>query len=504
MSTLIGATKNRYYLTRPPRNDDELYELVKALWGVTIPRHKVCLHHQAPFDAFATAFYAREPQVLVKGSRGLSGKTQMMSVLGLTQAVVLGPDVNIVGGSEQQALNSLEHMKRAWAHNSAPRYMLKSDQTQRMELTNNSIVRPLTASQRSVRGPHPSRLLLDEIDEMDPEILESAKGQPMPQKNWLGVEIPAQTTMVSTLQYPDGTMVKEMKRFREENLPIYEWCYKDSANPIDGWLSTEFIEQKKREVSRERWRVEYDLGEPSIGNRAIDSEAVEAMFDTAAPEPLKHTRDYEEVKVEDPKDDRDYVIAADWAQSTDFTVITVWDVTYEPIRCVYYIRMNRRPYPYMVGKFNALQKRYQADGIHDATGLGRVVADLIDGRVRNFVMAGRERDNMLSEFVSGVENNKVRAPRINTFYTEVLFASTDDLYSRAKEFHLPDTFCSAALAWKLVSHKFPTVDPVGLPKTDTNWLSRHIEHNTPMMGNKSALRIEGEVKREDDDLSFTM
>lgn len=493
----------RIHLTRPPKDDDELYELVRALWGVTIPRDKYCEHHQAPFDAFATAFFAREPQVLVRGSRGLSGKTAMMSCLGLTQAVVWGADVNIVGGSEQQALNALAHMKRYWDYEDAPTYMLRANQTQRQLLTNGAAINPLTASQRSVRGPHPARLLLDEIDEMDADILESAKGQPMPQKNWLGVEIPQQTIMVSTLQYADGTMMKEMQRFAEEGLPVMEWCYKDTMYAKDGWLSEEFVQQKKREVSRERWRVEYELGEPSIGTRAFDSEAVETMFNLPCPEPVKLTRDYEEYKVEDPRLDRDYVIAADWAQAIDWTVITVWDVTQEPIKCVYYVRMNRRPYPVMIGKFNELQTKYSADGIHDATGLGRVVADLIDNPVRNFVMAGRERDNMLSEYVSGVENGKLRSPRFPNMFREHLYASVDDLYSRGKDFHLPDSVCSAALAWKLVSHKFPVVAPVGLPKMD-NWMARHVEQNTSMLSQNSPYRLEGEVRSSADEtvLSF--
>src|SRR4051812_44262860 len=113
-------TAGSFQLTRPPHNDDELYELVQALWGVVIPRDKHCPHHQAPFDAFATAFFAREPQILVLGSRGLSGKSQMMSILGITQAVVWGADNNIVGGSETQSKNVLEHMDRAWDQPSAP------------------------------------------------------------------------------------------------------------------------------------------------------------------------------------------------------------------------------------------------------------------------------------------------------------------------------------------------------------------------------------------------
>lgn len=492
-----------YQLTRPPRDDDELYQVVKAFWGVTIPRDKHCPHHQAPFDAFAMSFFAREPQVLVKGSRGLSGKSQMMSVLGITEAAVLGSDANIVGGSENQSQNVLEHMRKAWEHEGAPRQMIRSDQAQKMVLTNNAIIRPLTASQRSVRGPHPARLLLDEIDEMDHDILESAKGQPMPQKNWLGAKIPQQTIMVSTLQYADGTMVKEMARFADEGLPIFEWCYKDTMYAKDGWLDEDFVEQKKREVSRERWRVEYDLGEPSIGNRAIDSDAVEKMFCLDNPEPVKKNRDFEQVEYEAPRtDDRDYVVAADWAQAVDWTVITVWDVTSMPIKCVYYIRMQRRPYPEMVGWFNKLQKRYNAQGIHDATGLGRVVADMMDGvRVRNFVMAGRERDDMLSEFVSGVERGQIIAPRIGSFYREILFASVDDLYSRGKDFHLPDSFCSAALAWKLVSHRFPAVNPWASAKGETNWMADQVKHNRDTLQISHSWR-EGEVHSSKDEETF--
>lgn len=493
-----------FQLTRPPKNDDELYQVVQSFWGVVIPRGKHCPHHQAPFDAFATAFFAREPQVLVLGSRGLSGKSQMMSVLGLTESVLLGSDANIVGGSEQQSKNVLEHMGRAWEHWGAPKQMLKKANSDEHVLTNNAKIRPLTASQRAVRGPHPARLLLDEIDEMDAEIMESAKGQPMPQKNWLGITIPQQTIMVSTLQYADGTMMQEMNRFRDENLPIFEWCYKDTMYAKDGWLSEDFVEQKKREVSKERWRVEYELGEPSIGNRAIDSEAVEKMFSLEAPKPIKLEREFEQVQYEKPRPDRDYVIAADWAQAIDWTVITVWEVTSQPIRCVYYIRMRRRPYPYMIKWFNDLQKAYnQAQGIHDATGLGRVVSDLMDSRVRNFIMAGRERDDMLSEFVSGVERGQLVAPRIGSFYREILYASVDDLYSRGKEFHLPDSFCSAALAWKMVSHRFPAVDPWASPKSNSNWFGQQVEHNREHLHMNSHWR-EGEVRKEDDGLfNFT-
>lgn len=492
---------SRIHLRRPPRNDDELYELVRSLWGVTIPRHKVCPEHNAPFEAFSTAFFAREPQILIHGSRGLAGKSVLMSTLGQTCAAVWGSDCNILGGSMSQSENVLQSMLRNWEFEDSPKYMLVADNKSEHLLSNKARIRPLTASQKTVRGPHPARLLLDEIDEMDEMIFQAALGQPMPQKNWMGVPIPAQTTMASTWQYPDGVMTKQMQRFREESLPIMTWCFRESANPIDGWLSTEFIEQKKREIPKEMWRVEYELGEPSIGNRAIDHEAVERMFDVNAPKPLRDGKEFQEYAILPYSVTRDYVVSADWAKEQDWTVIGVWDVTELPIRLAYYIRMKRRPYPFMVGHFNTLQKRYHADAIHDATGIGNVIADLMDSRVRNFLMTGAQRDNMLTEFVSAVENDRVRASRIDSFYIATKYLSVDQLYSKSKEFHLPDEICSAALAWKMVSNRFPAVMPYAGPKPDVTWMSNAVNNNTE--SEYANLRT-GEVVDRDEEELFSL
>lgn len=467
-------------LSRGPKTDEELWYLTQALWGHKIPRTSVCHDHDAPFDAFATAYFNREPQILIRGSRGLAGKSRLISLLGLTYAAVRGADVNILGGSLNQSNNIHQTIRDALEYKNAPTYLIKDQSQSMIRLHNGARLQPLTASQKTVRGPHPPFLLLDEIDEMDPEILESAKGQPMPQKNYLGEMVPAQTVMASTLQYADKAMMQEMKRFEEEGLPIYNWCHRESSNPVDGWLDPAFIDQKKREVSAERWRVEYELGEPSIGNRAFDSEAVERTFEHAVkPDDLvKKAKDFEQYKFSEYRQDRDYVIAADWAKAQDFTVITVWDVTHMPMNLVYYMRIRRRPYPVMVEYYKQLMKKYQAEGIHDATGLGGVVADLLDDRVRNFLMTGAQRDNMLSEFVAAVENDKVRAPRIDSFYKAVLYCSTEDLYSRGKEFHLPDEVCSAALAWKLVSTRAVAAEPsVIAANGDTGWFNRQMEHN---------------------------
>lgn len=499
-------------LDRAPRNDEELWWITQALWGHKIPRTKVCADHDAPFDAFCTAYWAREPQILIHGSRGLSGKSRTLSILGLTKAAIMGADVNILGGSLNQSNNIHQTMRDAWDSPHAPKYMIQDDSMTLLKLKNGAKIRPLTASQKTVRGPHPPFLLLDEIDEMDQLILDAALGQPMPQNNWMGHPIKPQTTMSSTWQYPDKTFAEVYRRHKEENLPIYTWCYRETSNPIDGWLDPNFIEEKKRQIPAEMWRVEYELGEPSIGNRAFDSEAVERAFsikrDVYAEHPdykEKVAKDYEEYCFEKPRQDREYVIAADWAKAQDFTVISVVDVTHFPVKPVYWMRMRRRPYPVMVKAYNQLMQKYHAEGIHDATGLGGVVSDYLDDRARGFLMTGSQRDNMLSEYISAVENDRILAPRMETFYKAHLYCSVEDIYSRGKEFHLPDEVCSMALMWHLVSRRALPVNPVVIKNSlDPNWMDKEMSenHNGGRQGSWLAGEVENKTERAEREFSL--
>jgi len=483
-------------LDRPPKTEDELWWMTQALWGHKIPRTKVCPDHDAPFDAFVTAYFSREPQILIHGSRGLAGKSRTLSILGLTKAAIMGADVNILGGSLNQSNNIHQTMRDAWDSKNAPKYLVADDSMTLIKLKNGAKIRPLTASQKTVRGPHPPFLLLDEIDEMDQDILDAALGQPMPQKNWRGETIKPQTTMSSTWQYPDKTFAEVYRRHQEQELPIYTWCYRETSNPIDGWLDPDFIEEKKRQIPADRWPVAYKLGQPSICNRASGSEKVEETFSLPM-EPInsKKAKDFEQYLFEEHRQDQEYVIAADWAKAQDFTVITVFNVTDLPMKPAYVMKLRRMSYPKMIGDYNRLMQKYHAEGIHDATGLGGVVADYLDDRARGFLMTGSQRDNMLSEYISAVENNRVLSPRIESFYKAHLYCSVEDVYSRGKEFHLPDEVCAWALAYHLVSRRVGPIEPIGLPTLDdANWMRREVENNAS--GEKKGLWQHGEVRNK--------
>jgi hypothetical protein len=139
---------------RPPTTDEELWWFVYALWGVKIPRRKVCADHVSPFRAFADAYFARAPVCVWKASRGFGGKTFLLSLLGMTEMVTLGTFDSILGGSGAQSQRVHESMTNFWYYERAPRYLLVKEPTAySTQLTNGARAITLIAAQCSWSPP---------------------------------------------------------------------------------------------------------------------------------------------------------------------------------------------------------------------------------------------------------------------------------------------------------------------------------------------------------------
>lgn len=442
-----------YVIQRPPQNDDELWWAIRATFGVKVPRTKVCPHHDTPFDAFADAYFARHPMAMWLGSRGFSGKTFTLSLLGMMELCYLGAFVSILGGSGAQATRVHESMIEMWNKQGAPKDLLLKDPTKYDTfLKNGGKARTLMASQTSVRGPHPSRLRIDEIDEAELSIIQAAQGQPMRKKNYLDEVIETNTVFSSTHTYPDGPVTYFKKEFEEKGFPTWTWCYKETSNPVDGWLDPAEVERKRLEIPAQMWRNEYDILEPNFEGRAIDEASVERMFD-----PMWDVKDGKEgfyYQFINPRPDRDYVTGVDWAKSKDYTVIITWDTTVLPWKMAAFEKINRRPWPAMVKRLNKRWAMYGGQVVSDATGIGSVVNDYIEfpkGAYRSdlteLTMAGRIRSEMITEVVQGVENGDFLAPRVKSMYDDFRFVTPDNLYNNGPSAHLPDTIAATALAW---------------------------------------------------------
>lgn len=445
----MGPQVNEYHFSVPFTTEDELRLFVWVAFGVRIPDTVVCPQHTTPWRAFADAYFARSRVAVWKASRGFGGKTYLLALLAAVEAATLGANVNILGGSGEQSKRVLEHAQDLWTHASAPRELLAGDVQQETRFRRGNKVRALLASQASVRGPHPQRLRLDEVDEMDVVLLDAALGQTME----AGSGIAVQTVLSSTHQYSAGTMTEVLRRAAEKSWPVYEWCYHETMQP-HGWLAPAEVAGKRDDVTAAMWQVEYDLQEPSAEARAILPEAVARLFDRRLGEFEGRPDEY--IEIEEPVAGATYATGSDWARKQDWTVISTLRTDVYPLRLVAFERTGRRPWPTMVQAFDDRVQRFSGPAAHDGTGIGDVVAGYMQSDAEPFMMVGRPRADLVSECIADIEHGAIVGPWIRWAEAELKYATVDDVYGAG---HLPDTLASLALA-RRAAHQPPDDLPV--------------------------------------------
>jgi hypothetical protein len=436
-------------LSRPPETDDELHAVVLAMFGVDIPRVQVCPNHVSPFAAFSHAFFSREPNVaLWYGSRG-SGKSYLLALLGLAKTTLHMCSTTILGGSIHQSNNVYQHMDKMMDWPNAPQALVESFTKTELEFANKTTVRPLSASATSVRGPHPTLHLLDEIDEMEWNIYQSSLGQAMRQPNALDVELNEYVVKSSTWQNVDGTFSKVIADHREKGLPIFSWCWRELLRP-HGWMDSDFIERKRRTIPEEMWRVEYELGEPSGATSVFDIERLKEVFVQRAevPEHSRHSLHDDFWVYEAPTPTGIYAMGVDLAKTTDWTVALIARLDVEPYRVVAMLKVGRIPWPNIIARLKTIQALFNSATMgHDGTGLGSVVTDLLEGYSTKFLFVGEQRKRLLNEMIANVENRAYSLPlsQGNPLFDRLKSTKLEDVWSTTLvNSHLPDE--TAALA----------------------------------------------------------
>ncbi len=427
-------TETELSFTRPQTNE----ELKTYLWSsfqVRIPDTQVCPNHSTPFRAFADAYFARHPVILWEGSRGFAGKSYLLALLSHIEADTLSAEVSLLGGSGEQSARVLEYLQK-WSSG-------EENIQRRTRYRSGGLVTALMASSKSARGPHPQRMRLDEIDEMELKILDAAMGQPM------GTEkVKKQTVMSSTHHYAAGTFTEIKRRAAERAWPLHEWCYKETSVQPDGWLTQEEIESKRGDVTEAMWKAEYDLQEPSPEDRAILPEKVDLCFQKGFG--VYDGKLGESVEVEPPDPEGKYATGADWAKKKDYTVIDTLRIDCRPMRRVAWVRLGRMPWPMMIAKFDERVQRYPGTSCHDATGLGDVVGDYQAVNAEGVILTGQTRADVFTKYIAAIENQTILSPAIKYCESEHRYCTNDDL---AGSGHPPDSFVAGAMAFKAASIK---------------------------------------------------
>jgi hypothetical protein len=396
---------------------------------------QTCDHdHTSPLQIAHEAFLAKHPVIIVRASRG-AGKTYMAAALGIISAAALGADVTILGGSAEQSERVHEHMRAMWERSEILRRVIVGEPTRRKTvLANGATIRALAASSRSVRGPHPQRLILDEVDEIERELIDAALGQPMDRGR-----VRSGVLAVSTMQYAEGGMRYMLDRAREQRWRVYEYCWREVVAP-HGWLDRAALDRMRATVPEHVWRIEYELGEIVPENAAIDPGVWERVL-----LPGREIDDRGRLVVCEEYDERGhYVVGVDWARSEHATVMVVLRCDRKPYRVVAYHRMRRIAWLEQVQRAEELSRRYRAHVYHDRTGIGDVVHGALGVPSTGVVFSEKTRTRLISDYIRGLERGDVVMPRIASLVGEHRGARWDDLFGRG---HLPDSVSAMMLAY---------------------------------------------------------
>jgi hypothetical protein len=188
------------------------------VFGAIIPTRPVCPGHRAPMDFFEAWVFDRPPISLVHGPRG-GGKSFLRGLASHLNALRNdGLDSRILGGSlsqSEQVYNAIE----GFAHRLRGTSLIQSITKTRVRYGTGSEVSLLAASETSVRGPHVAELCLDEVDEIDSDLRESAMGMSM------GIGgIPGSVAMTSTWHRLAGPMAELVARGEAGDFPVFRFC----------------------------------------------------------------------------------------------------------------------------------------------------------------------------------------------------------------------------------------------------------------------------------------
>jgi hypothetical protein len=220
-----------------PQTREELGDFIFERWGVRIPDVAVCSErgHIDPLTALWEFFSGEETAVVWWAPRGGS-KTYLVGVnVRLDSIFRPGVQAVAVASTEAQAGKAKEHLDgllRAESGTEPGKHpeVAYSGAT-KVSWRNGCSLEILPSTMSAVNGPHSARVYCDEVDLMDPAVLEQSRLISQAQGGY-----PASDLLTSTMKFSFGAMWDVVSEIREAEGagidPPYQlrvWCWKEVA-----------------------------------------------------------------------------------------------------------------------------------------------------------------------------------------------------------------------------------------------------------------------------------
>lgn len=269
----IGET----FEEKAPRTKEHFALYLAIVLNARIPNGIGCKDHQSPLDAMWAAYAEIDDFSIWYAMRG-SGKTFDVSLLGFMESVFKPKCwTTVLGGSLEQSTKAVAYVDNFW---NMPKINLLKNKLlvnrtvagRGFKTRHGSQFTALAASTKSVRGPHPQKLRLDELDEMDETIYNASMGQP---KENFGIK--DNIVISSTLHNAFGLMSKIIDEKAILGAILYKWCVEEVQEPFGFWTKEE-IQRRKRQLIKAMWESEYLLKRPKLGDTVFDWKSVDDSF----------------------------------------------------------------------------------------------------------------------------------------------------------------------------------------------------------------------------------
>lgn len=218
-----GLFKNK------PKTDDELWEFIWLAYKVKISRKVITPGHRSPFEFVSDVFFERVKNALAFASRS-AGKTYSVAIMNhLDMLFKPGCEIASAGAVRDQADKCYRYFSEfcqfPWFKDMSERYksITGDDFVDRTIKTitvfaNGSRMEIITGTEKGLRGPHPHKARIDEIDLMDWEVLQTGLSMAKSSKGIRG-----QNVFFSTRQFQHGSMQRMLDTASEKGIDVYQW-----------------------------------------------------------------------------------------------------------------------------------------------------------------------------------------------------------------------------------------------------------------------------------------
>jgi hypothetical protein len=207
-------------VNRRPENDDELHSYIWLYHRWRIPRASVCHGHCSVFDWIAAMFFERDGDQITIGPRG-GGKTLGYAVEEHMELKFNGDHIANIGAIDEQAKKCYSYLDRFCRLPYFRDDLLKPPMMSKTYFKNGGFIEIMPGTMKRVNSPHPRIAAWDEVELIDPEVLQEGASMPIR----MG-DRPPVVRYTSSLKFAHGPMMDLLDKaaLPDSTITVRKFC----------------------------------------------------------------------------------------------------------------------------------------------------------------------------------------------------------------------------------------------------------------------------------------